>query len=122
MIKKIEEKTNVKYLGVVLDPFLTFQDEIKNILRKMACGIKTLQSIKKPLPVKTRLLIMHALVISHLHYPAIVLKGRSANLMISLEKQLSWAVKTCCDRAKHDSSSDLKQKHNILPVTMFLDY
>ena len=24
----IEEKTNVKYLGVVLDQFLTFQDEI----------------------------------------------------------------------------------------------
>ena len=76
--KTIEEKTNVKYLGVVFDQFFTFQDEIKNILRKMACGIKTLQSIKKPLPVKTRLLIMHALVISHLHYPAILLSGISA--------------------------------------------
>ena len=117
--KIIEEKTNVKYLGVVLDQFLTFQDEIKNILRKMACGIKTFQSIKKPLSVKTRLLIMHALVISHLHYPAILSSGISAYLMISLEKQLSWAVKTCCDRAKYDSSSDLKVKHNILPVTMY---
>ena len=93
MIKIIEEKTNVKYLGVVRDQFLTFQDEIKKILRKMACGIKTLQSIKKPLPLKTRFLIMNALVISHLHYPTI-----SANLTISLEKQ------------------------NILPVTMFQDY
>ena len=120
--KIVEVKTNVRYLGVVLDQFLNFQDEIKNILRKTACGIKTLQSIKKPLPVKTRLLIMHALVISHLHYPAILLSGTSANLMISLEKQLSWAVKTCCDRAKYDSSSDLKLKHNILPVTLFLDY
>ena len=83
--KIIEEKTNVKFLGVVLDQFLTFQDQIKKILGKMACGIKTLQSIKKPLPVKTRLL-MHALVISHLHYPAILLSGISANLMISLEK------------------------------------
>ena len=55
-------------------------------------------------------------------YPAILLSGISANLMISLEKQLSWAVKTCCDRAKYDSSSDLKLKHNILPVTIFLDY
>ena len=87
--KKIEEKTNVKYLEVVLDQFLTFQDEIKKILRKMACGIKTLQSIKKPLPVKTRLLLMNALVINHLHYPAILSSGISANLMISLEKQLS---------------------------------
>ena len=51
--KTIEVKTNVRYLGVVLDQFLTFQDEIKSILRKTACGIKTLQSIKKPLPVKT---------------------------------------------------------------------
>ena len=38
--KIIEEKTNVKYLGVVSDQFLTFHDEIKNIFRKMACGIK----------------------------------------------------------------------------------
>ena len=53
----------------------------------MACRIKTLQSIKKPLPVKTRLLIMNALVINHLHYPANLLCGISANLMISLEKQ-----------------------------------
>ena len=68
------------------DQFLTFQNEIEIILRKMACGMKTLQSIKKPLPVKNRLLIMHALVISHLHYPAILLSGISANLMISLEK------------------------------------
>ena len=120
--KIIEQKTNVEYLGVVLDQFLSLQDEIKKILRKMACGIKTLQSIKKPLPVKTRLLIMNALLISRLHYPAILSSGISANFMISLEKQLSWAVKTCCDCANYDSSSDLKLKHNILPVTMFLDY
>ena len=106
----------------MLGQFLTFQDEIEKILRKMACGIKTLQSLKKPLPVKTRLLIMNALVISHLNYPAILSSGISANLVISLEKLLNWAVKTCCDRAKYDSSSDLKLKHNILPVTMFLDY
>ena len=77
---------------------------------------------QKALPVKTRLLIMNALVIGHLYYPAILLGGISANLIISLEKQLSWAVKTCCDCTKYDSSSDLKLKHNILPVTMFLDY
>ena len=87
----IEEK-NVKYLGVVVDQFfLKFQDEIKRILKKMACGIKTLQPIKKPLPVQKRLLIMNALVISHLHYSAILLSGISANL--SLEKQLSWPKK-----------------------------
>ena len=43
---KIEEKPEVKYLRVILDQFLTFQGEINKILRKMACGIKTLQSKK----------------------------------------------------------------------------
>ena len=114
----IEEK--VKYLGV-LDQLLTFQDEVKMILGKMACGIEALQSIKKPLPIKTRLLLINALLISHLHYPTILLNGTSANLTISLEKQLSWAIKTCCDRAKIDSSSNLKLKHNVFPVTMFLE-
>ena len=38
--KTSEEKTNVKYLGRVLDQFLTFQDVTKKILRKMACGKK----------------------------------------------------------------------------------
>ena len=35
---------NVKYLGVYLDRNLTYQNEVKNIFRKMACGIKTLRT------------------------------------------------------------------------------
>ena len=37
------------------------------ILRKVACGIKTLPSIKKLLPIKARLLFINILVISHLY-------------------------------------------------------
>ena len=44
---KIEEKPEVKYLEVILDQFLSSQGEVENILGKMACGIKTLQLIKK---------------------------------------------------------------------------
>ena len=38
----IENSKSIKYLGVYLDQNLTFQNEVKNVLRKMACGIKTL--------------------------------------------------------------------------------
>ena len=40
---------------------------------------------------------------------------------ITLEKQLSWAVKTCFNRKINDSSSDLKQKHQIVPIKFFLE-
>ena len=118
----ITKKTQVTYLGVTLDQFLTFKSEVKNLLRKMACGIKIIQSIKIPLTIKNQLLLMNALVISHLHYPAILLSSLTWNLTISLEKQLSWAIETCCDRRKFDYLSDLKLKYKVLPVSLFLDW
>ena len=40
--KPSKTSTTVEYLGVYLDQNLDFQDEVKNILRKMAISIKTL--------------------------------------------------------------------------------
>ena len=117
---KIEDKPEVKLLGVILDQFPTFQGEVKNILRKMACWIKTLQSIEKPLTIKKRILLL--VVITHLHYLAILLSSLTSNLLKLLQKQLSWTIKTCCDRRKFDSSSDLKLQYNVLPVSLYLDW
>ena len=82
----------------------------------MACGIKTIYSIRNYFTMKTHLLLLNALVISHLHYPAILLNGISENFLTTLEKQLNWAIKACFNRTKIDSSSDLKTKHKILSV------
>ena len=45
--KTIIPPSNIEYLGVILDKNLTFPDEIKSILQKMAFGIKTINSINK---------------------------------------------------------------------------
>ena len=103
-----------------LDRNLTFQEEVKHVPRKIACGIKTIVSIRNYFPMKTRLLLLNALVICHLHYPAILLNGISENLMTTLEKQLNWAIKACFNRTKIESSSDLKTKHKILSVRYLL--
>ena len=95
--------------------------EVQNILRKMATGIKVLYSIRNILPEKTRLLLLNSLVLSHLHYSSILINGISQNLRLTLEKQLSWAVKACFHKKKYDSSRDLKLQHKILPVGLFLD-
>ena len=56
----IEQATYVKYLGVFLDQCLNFQQETKNILRKMACGIKTMASINQPLSPKFKRLLLNS--------------------------------------------------------------
>ena len=38
----IRKAESIKNLGVSIDSALTYQDEVKSLLRKMACGIKTL--------------------------------------------------------------------------------
>ena len=100
----INTSTTVKYLGVYLDQNLDFQDEVKNILRKMATGIKTLYAIRNIFPTATRLLL-NALVLSHLHYSSVLLTGISENLITTLEKQLNWGIKACFNRTKFDHST-----------------
>ena len=62
----IKQKESVKYLGVSLDRNLNYQGQVMNILRKMACSIKTIYYVRDFLPEKIRLFLLNALVISHL--------------------------------------------------------
>ena len=112
----IEQSKSAKYLGVYLDQNLTYQMEVQNILRKMATGIKVLYSIRNILHEKTRLLLLNSLRLSHLHYCSILINGIPQNLRLTLEKQLSWAVKACFHKKKYDSSRDLKLQYKYLPV------
>ena len=87
----------------------------------MACGIKTLYSVKSFLSDKTCLMLLNSLVNSHIHYPAIVIYGISQNLCTTLKKQLNWGVKACFNRRNFDSASDIKIKHNIFPIRILSD-
>ena len=117
----IKQKDSVKYFGVYLDRNLNYQAEVKNILRKMACSIKTIYYVRDFPPEKTRLFLLNALVISHLQYSSVLLNGISQSLISTLEKQLNWGVKACFNRCKMDSAQDLRIKHGIISVRKTLD-
>ena len=117
----IRKSKSIKYLGVSIDSALLYQDEVKSILPKMACCIKTLYYLREVISDNYKVLTLNALVISHLHYSAVLLNGVNNSLIRSLEKQLSWGVKACFHRKKYDSSLDLKIKNKILPIRHFLD-
>ena len=116
------EKKVVKYLGVHFDCNLSFDEEIKNVLRKMAVGIKVNYSIKKIFPEKTRSALLNALVLSHLHYPIVLFSGLKKSLPFTLIKQLNWGIKACFNRTKFDMTTDLKIKNKILPVEYLIKY
>ena len=117
----IKQKESVNYIGVYLDRNLNYQAEVKNILRKMACSIKTIYYVRDFLPEKTRFFLLNALVISHLQYSSFVLNSISQSLISTLEKQLIWGIKACFNRYKMDSAQDLRIKHGIISVRQTLD-
>ena len=117
--ERIAESNSVKYPGVIIDSKLKFDGEVKKILQRMACGIKVLNTLSKSLPEK--IFLLNAIVVSHLHYSALILIGLQKSLLTTLEKQLNWGIKTIFNR-KYDRSTDLKLRKKILPVSFLLKY
>ena len=70
----------------------------------------------------TKTLLLNAIVISHLHYSALILIGLQKSVLTTLEKQLNWGIKTIFNRRKYDRSADLKLRNKILPVSFLLKY
>ena len=82
----------------------------------MAGGIKTIYTLRNRIPTFLLKTVLNAFVISLLHYSLLLFQSIDKNLLISLEKQLNWAIRACFSRSRMDSTKDLKIKHSILPV------
>ena len=119
--EKKAESNSVNYLGVIIDSKLKFDGEVEKILQRMARGIMVLNTISKSLPEKTKILLLNEIVISHLHYSALILIGLQKSLLTTLEKQLNWGIKTIFNRI-YNRSTDLKLRNKILPVSFLLKY
>ena len=82
----------------------------------MVQGIKTIDTIGQQLPTLSLVALLHCLVSSHLDYSAIVLTQINATLMLSLEKQLNWALKRTYFRSKFKSSSLLRISKSFIGI------
>lgn len=65
---KLVESKNVRFLGLVIDSKLTYDDHINYISNKIAPVVGMLYKLNKNLPIKSLKLIYNVLVGSHLQY------------------------------------------------------
>ena len=104
---KIEKSNQCKYLGITIDKHLDFQTETKKELKKMAVGIKIIKTIQHKFPT-TVLMLFDALVLSDFENSALFLLRISSPLLLSLEKQMNWALKSGNFRSSIRGSFDLR--------------
>ena len=107
----VKKESECKYLGKTLDHHLTFQTQVKKLLKNMAFAIKTIESIQHKFPTTVLVMLFHALI-GHFEYCAIFFT-RISPLLLSLEKQMNWALKSVYFRSSFKSSSDLREKKII---------
>ena len=117
----IKKESECKYLGITIDQHLSFQTQVKKVLKNMAVGIKTIESVQQKFPTTVLVMLFHALVISHLEYSALYFTQITSPLLLSLEKQMNWALKCVYFRSSFKSSSDLRKKKKIIGIKQLIE-
>ena len=69
---KIEQKTEARLLGVIIDENLTWSKHFFALKPKMSRYLEIMYRIKNQLPIQARLQIYHSFAQSHLNYCSIV--------------------------------------------------
>ena len=69
---------------------LGFQTQVEKVFKNKAVGIKTVQH---RFPTQLLLMLFHALVMSQLDYSLLFFFEISSSSMLSLGKQMNWALK-----------------------------
>ena len=87
----------------------------------MSQGIKCIYAHMNIIPNTFKKVILNYFVLSHVQYSSVLLATMNQNLVTALKKQLNWAIRTCFQRQKFDSFSDLKINLGMLPISLLFD-
>ena len=68
---RLEASEKCRYLGVIIDRELTYQNQLNKVISKMASAIRSLYLVRYQVPLKTRINLFKSLVLSHLDFSAI---------------------------------------------------
>lgn len=80
----------------------------------MAAGIMSIRFLGRMIPLKARLQLMHAIVLSHLNYASVLFTGINNINKGKLDKQLKWAVRVCFELPHHATVSNVLTNAMIL--------
>ena len=115
---RLEASEKCRYLGVIIDRELTYQNQLNKVISKMASAIRSLYLVRYQVPLKTRLNLFKSLVLSHLDFSAIFFQNLPSYSIDRINKQINWGIKVCFMKTKYDTARDLLLETKILPAEL----
>ena len=115
---RLEISEKCRFLGVIIDGELTYQNQLIKVISKMASAIRSLYLVRYQVPLKTRINIFQSLVISHLDFSVIFFQNLPSYSIDRFNKQINWGIKYCFMKTKYDTARDLLLETKSLPAEL----
>jgi len=113
---KIDVVNNFKYLGVILDQHLNWNDHVNMIIKSVSRRLGAIWRVRRFLDKKTSELMVKALVIPIITYCAVVWMSCGSKMQIQIQSLHSRAAKLVLGRGKFASSSQALSSLNWHPI------
>ena len=114
--RKIERKSHVKYLGVIIDDALLWEPHIKQVCSKISRGSFAVLKLRKYVSENILKCVYYALINSHLQYCKASWGQASHNALPPLKLMQKRIIKIMTNSGFRDPSLPLFAKLNILQV------
>ena len=105
---------NLRLLGVILDPFLSFNDHISMTLRKTGNALRLARGVKNMLSTGERMLTLNAYVLPHLLFCCALLSGINKTQATRVQRLINIAKHSMKIENFHFSFLDRCEKRSIL--------
>ncbi|KAJ8034775.1 RNA-directed DNA polymerase from mobile element jockey [Holothuria leucospilota] len=114
--QKLEPAKSVKFLGVIIDCKLTWQEHINHISSKIAKGIRVIGRLRHLLPKGILRTIYLTLVYPHLMYCSTVLSGTKTSYLHKLVLLQKRVIRYISLSGPRDHTSELYRSLNLLKL------
>lgn len=116
----ISYEQNIKYLGVIFDPCLTFHAHADYTLRKYAKKVNFISRVGKNLSLYTKLLLYNSIASPHLQFCSTLLYGLPSFKVREFEIVQNRAMRTILKCNRYVSISTMQKTLNMLSVRQMI--
>jgi hypothetical protein len=120
--KEIPRSNCIKYLGVLLDKNLNFENHVNNKCRIASWNLQKIRRIRPYMDSATCKTIIQSLVISHLDYANCLLANITKKQISKLQRVQNMAAKTVLNRSKYESATKARYDLHWLPIPERIEF
>ena len=116
------KQTYFKFVGLLLDEYLTWDSHINNVHGKLAAGNFAINSAKNFLPLQIRKMLYNSLFKSHLEYGILAWGGVSPNKLKGIQNLQKKCIRNVANKPKLSHTDPIFSTLNILKLPDIFKY